>query len=484
MFWSRSVKEIPRGKRLYLLCCSLGPFFIKLGQLVSIRHDLFPTDVTQSLTKLQDCVPPEPFSYIEDAISTELNRPIHSIFRHIDKKPLGSASIAQVHGGILNNGEHVAIKILRPNIQKKIKLDMAILNTLCRLVMNHKLAHKLIKEYQYTFEQELNLQQEGSHYSQIKHHFKQDTRLYVPKVYWELTSQNMLTTERINAVNIRDIHQYTDVAYEKLAHHGLEIFFTQVFEHRFFHADMHPGNVLIDITNPKFPKYIAIDFGIIGIISEQDQYYLIESFLAIYHRDYARIAKLHIEADWVDSTTDPLKFENALRGVCEPIFSLPIAKVSIANIMQQIMHASKSFKLKMQPQLLMLQKTLFHVEALGRQLYPELNVLTASKPYIESVIKKRTSACYSWQHLQAELPRIIQKSPLLPTLMIDHLTKPNQKTSVPKQDHSTILYILIISTLINAPLKLTKPGLIYIITNIIIITVAWKKLRPKDSISY
>ena len=159
----------------------------------------------------------------------------------------------------------------------------------------------------------------------------------------------MLTTERINAVNIRDIHQYTDVAFEKLAHHGLEIFFTQVFEHRFFHADMHPGNVLIDITNPKLPKYIAIDFGIIGIISEQDQYYLIESFLAIYHRDYARIAKLHIEADWVDSKTDPLKFENALRGVCEPIFSLPIAKVSIANIMQQIMHASKSFKLKMHP---------------------------------------------------------------------------------------------------------------------------------------
>jgi ubiquinone biosynthesis protein len=471
-FWKQPLE---RGVRTYKACCALGPLFIKLGQMVSIRYDLFPLDIVKQLVKLQDQVPPESYEYVISSIEQELDTPIHQTFNHIDQIPLGSASIAQVHRAVLKTGEIVAIKVLRPNINQHITLDLYLIKKLINFSSYYKLGRKLLDEYEFTLEQELNLKQEAAHYAQTKHHFEGDQRLYVPKVYWKYSTKNMLVTEYIDAINIRDIHSNPLPNMSQFAINGLEIFFTQVFEHRFFHADMHPGNILVDTKHPHNPKYIAIDFGIVGVISEHDQYYLIEIFIALYHRHYAKVAKLLVQAEWVEKTSHIHQLESMLRGVCEPIFALPISEISMSELMQQLILASKHFNLKLQPQLLMLQKTLFHVEAMGRTIDPSMNLIDASGSYMKKLLRKRN-------RIQSGLHKIKDNLPFLMHHFTHLKTTKSQVNESSTQPHTSkfVLISLLIGALISAPYQLTKAHLIYIITNIIIIKVTWKKLRPKD----
>lgn len=479
---SRRTKiEQDLGMRYFNACVELGPLFIKMGQMVSIRHDLFPKAIITPLAKLQDDVPPFDNEKAFAIIESELQSPLSNIFKAIDSTPLASASMAQVYSAQLSSGQSVVLKVLRPNIRENIKTDIQILKNITQLLswfkpISTKTLHALIDEYQHTLLQEINLLNEACHYSQMKHNFQGDSRLYVPDVYWQYTTKSLLTMERIYGTNIDQVCELPEVDKKTLAYNGVSIFFTQVFKHRFFHADMHPGNVFIDHKDPASPKYIAIDFGIVGVISHNDQYYLAESFLGFSKRDYARIAKLHIEAGWVDPDTDVVKFETAIRYVCEPIFSRTIEEISIAELMHRLIEASKPFKLHIQPQLLMLQKTLFHVEALGRQLYPELNLWDAASPFLKEFMKKRSSINTGWQHLKEELPRLITHSPQIPYLLTKKLKDKPQSQPNPVESNNMIPGV-ILGMLIASPGLLTNPGYIYILSVSFIIMIAWKRLK-------
>lgn len=428
----RSQHQKSLGERMKLACIDLGPLFVKFGQLISIRHDLFSIHITQPLSELQNKVPGFDPKLAIQTIEKELGQSIDQLFLSFDPKPLASASIAQVHQALLKDNREVVIKVLRPGIKKQLKIDIKILKTmalllsLCKRWKRHTL-QALIEEYSHTLFQEINLSYEGAHYSQMHHYFQNDPRLHVPKVYWKYTKKSVLTLEKINAIPIAQIGKYPNIDRKTLAYNGVDIFFTQVFKHRFFHADMHPGNVFIEPGHP--PKYIAIDFGIVGTLSQEDQYYLAENFLAFYHRDYHRIAALHIESGWVGKNTQAHKLEEAIRHVCEPIFARNIEEISIAELMYQLIEASKPFDLYIQPQLLILQKTLFHVEAMGRSLYPQLNLWDAAKPFIEDFMKQRASLKTASSLLKKELPRIIEIMPTLPHLLEKKLSLKSEKPS-------------------------------------------------------
>ena len=471
------------GERCFHACSELGPLFVKMGQLISIRHDLFDEALTTPLAKLQDNVPPYPTTEAHQLITNELKKPLSELFSSIEDTPMASASIAQVYAARLKTGDDIVIKVLRPNIKNIVTIDLAVLRSLTKVLCFFKSLDKkpllaLIDEYAHTIYQEINLMNEACHYSQMAHHFEHDSRLHVPKVYWSHTTESVLTLERVYGTPIDQIDHLPQESRATLAKNGVSIFFTQVFKHRFFHADMHPGNVFIDDKDPYNPRYMAVDFGIVGVISPQDQYYLAESFLGFYHRDYTRIAKLHIEAGWVSSDTDLVKFECAIRHVCEPIFARTIEEISIAELMHRLVEIAKPFDLNLQPQLLMLQKTLFHVEALGRQLYPKLNLWDAAEPFLSEFMRHRSSRQEGWKHLKQELPRLITHSPQLPYLVAQKLKSPTPSHTIPHtQSYSSILFGVLIGALLFSPDKLTNPGFIYILSVSLIITIAWKHLK-------
>lgn len=422
------------GDRLYLACVSLGPLFIKFGQLISIRHDFFSEDIVKPLAQLQDNVPAFDTGIAIETIESSLKKPLNKLFLAFDPKPIASASIAQVYQATLYNKDTVVVKVIKPYISEQLKVDIRLLRGLCTLVAigkrwSRSTLKALINEYEYSLKQELDLSKEASHYSQMKHNFKGDHRLYVPKVYWDYSSSNVLTLEKINGIPIDEIDEHMAIDRKALAENGISIFFTQVFKHRFFHADMHPGNVFVLEGNPA--KYAAVDFGIVGSLSPHDQYYLAENFLAFHHRNYMRIAILHIEAGWVDPNSSLIEFEASIRHVCEPIFSKNIEDISIADLMRRLVEAAKPFKLNVQPQLLLLQKTLFYVEAMGRQLYPKLNLWEATEPFIQSFMKERTGLKTGMKQLKEELPRILEITPKLPYLLKKHLEQP-KNDSPPK----------------------------------------------------
>lgn len=496
IFWIPSIRKRHQqslGEKLFHACCELGPLFVKMGQLVSIRHDLFDYETIEPLSRLQDQVPPFDNQLAFDAITQSLKNPLSKLFKSIETTPLASASIAQVYSAQLHTGEEVVVKVLRPNIRETLKVDIRLLKYITKLFCRLRLRSprtflELIKEYEYTLLQEINLKHEACHYSQMRHYFDQDPRLYVPTIYWSHTTQNIMTVERIHGVAIDDLPSNLAIDKKQLAYNGVSIFFTQVFKHRFFHADMHPGNVFVDISNPSQPKYMAVDFGIVGVLSPTDQYYLAESFLAFYHRDYTRIAQLHIEAGWVCRETNLVKFETAIRHVCEPIFSKTIEEISIAELMQRVVEVSKPFNLNIQPQLLMLQKTLFHVEALGRSLYPQLNLWDAVSPFMKEYMQQRSSLKTGWSQLKKELPRILTHSPELPYLLAQSLKSPrslthpsrptNTTTSTEKLAKATPLAMgALMGILLANPVALTDPNIIYMLGACFIITMVWKTLK-------
>ncbi|MDO6562448.1 ubiquinone biosynthesis regulatory protein kinase UbiB [Amphritea sp. 1_MG-2023] len=420
-----------QGERLRLALEELGPVFIKFGQMLSTRRDLLSDDLALELTKLQDRVPPFSSADSQKLIETALNAPVEELFAEFNAQPMASASVAQVHEALLYNGEEVVVKVIRPGIAKTIKKDMDLLYTLAHLVEalwaeGRRLKPvEVVADYENTIFDELDLRKEAANGSQVRRNFENSPILYVPEIYWDLTRQNVLVMERIHGIPVADIEQLkaqnTDM--KKLAEQGVEIFFTQVFRDSFFHADMHPGNIFVARENPSSPQYIAVDFGIVGSLSPEDQSYLARNFLAFFQRDYRQVAQLHIDSGWVPADTNVQAFETAIRSVCEPIFEKPLKDISFGMVLMGLFQTARRFNMEVQPQLVLLQKTLLNIEGLGRQLYPELDLWQTGQPYLERWMKERMGPKAVYRSMKQQAPDWLEKMPQLPQMAYDALSQ-------------------------------------------------------------
>jgi ubiquinone biosynthesis protein len=401
-----------RGERLRLALEDLGPIFVKFGQALSTRRDLLPVDIADELAKLQDRVPPFPGSVAVAMIEKTFGLAVGEIFGSFETTPLAAASIAQVHAATLKDGEEVVVKVLRPGMREIIDLDLEVLDALAALADEYWVEARpvrpieVVREYRKTVTDELDLLREAGNAAQLKRNFAGSSLLYVPNIYWDLCRQNVMVMERIDGIIVSRVDELrargADIA--KLAENGVEIFFTQVFRHNFFHADMHPGNIFVQVDDPKNPRYAAVDFGIVGTLQPRDQHYLAENFMAFFNRDYGRIAQLHIESGWVPKGTRVDELESAVRTVCEPIYNKPLKEISFAQVLLRLFETARRFDMQVQPQLILLQKTLFNIEGLGRQLYPELDLWKTAQPVLREWMKERTSPRTILREIRAHWP--------------------------------------------------------------------------------
>ena len=398
--WRYLIKnEAPRGERIRLTMEALGPVFIKFGQLLSTRRDLLPDDISDELARLQDDVPPFPSEEAIAIIEKSLGAPIGEVFAGFDRQPLASASVAQVHSARLHSGEEVVAKVIRPGIEKVIRKDIRLMYLCARFIrLLSSEARRLkpvevVADYESTIFDELDLLREAANYSQLRRNFLASPLLYVPQVYWDYCRPGVLVMERIYGVPISDLKTLKErnVDMKVLAERGTEIFFTQVFRDRFFHADMHPGNIFVDTSNPKEPRYIAVDCGIIGTLEPEDQYYLASNLLAFFRRDYRKVAQLHVDSGWVPRDTPVAALEAGIRTVCEPIFEKPLKDISFGQLLVRLFQVARRFNMEVQPQLVLLEKTLLNVEGLGRQLYPNLDLWATGQPFLEKWMKDQVS---------------------------------------------------------------------------------------------
>ncbi len=420
-----------RGERIRLALEDLGPVFIKFGQMLSTRRDLLADDIADELEKLQDAVPPFDGKQAREIIEKAFGHPIEDVLDDFDEQCLASASIAQVHTGKLKDGSEIVVKVLRPDVMPIIKRDVELLYIIAELAAKYSSELRrlrpveVVAEYEKTIMDELDLLREAANASQLRRNFKDSNDLYVPEVYWDLTSKNVLVMERIYGVPIRNVDELkqhgTDM--EFLAAQGVKIFFTQVFKHNFFHADMHPGNIFVDVSNPAYPKYIAVDFGIIGTLNQMDKRYLAENFLAFFKRDYYKVAKLHVESGWVPAGTRVDEFESAIRSVCEPIFERPLKEISFGQLLLRLFQTARRFNMEVQPQLVLLQKTLLNIEGLGRQLYPDLDLWVTAKPFLEDWMEEQVGVRAMMRSLKEDLPYLLEKLPEMPNLLHDALKR-------------------------------------------------------------
>ena len=410
--WFQRSIGVTRGERLRLAFEELGPIFVKFGQALSTRRDLLPSDIADELAKLQDRVPPFDSAVAIASIEKVFGRGLADIFGSFDPKPLAAASIAQVHGATLMDGREVVVKILRPGMREIIDLDLEVLHYLAELANAYWTDARrlrpieLVREYRKTVLDELDLLREAGNAAQLKRNFAGSPLLYVPEVYWDYCRVDVMVMERIHGVIVNDLQELrargTNIP--KLAENGVEIFFTQVFRDNFFHADMHPGNIFVQIDDPENPRYAAVDFGIVGTLQARDQHYLAENFMAFFDRDYARVAALHIESGWVPRGTRVDELESAVRTVCEPIFSKPLKDISFAQVLLRLFETARRFDMEVQPQLILLQKTLFNIEGLGRQLYPELDLWRTAQPYLRKWRRERMRPRALLRRVRAQLP--------------------------------------------------------------------------------
>lgn len=397
--WHYFTAKKPRGQLIRETLETLGPIYVKFGQVLSTRADLIPSDIIAELRKLQDRVPPFPGKQAKDILEKSFNQSVDEMFLEFDVTPLASASVAQVHAGTLKNGDNVVAKIIRPNISKVIKQDVAVLYLIAKLTQTFWKHGKrlrpieVVAEFERTLEEELDQQREAANASLLKRNFKDSNSLYVPRVYWDYVSQDVMVMERIYGMPLNHLDEIkqTGVNLEKLAKYGVEIFFTQVFRDAFFHADMHPGNMFIDVTDLENPRYLGVDFGIMGTLNSEDQHYLAMNLFAFFNRDYKRVAELHVECGWVPADTRIDQFESAIRTVCEPIFEKPLAEISFGKLLLRLFQTAERFQMEVQPQLVLLQKTLFNIESLGRQIYPELDLWATAKPFLADWVKEQRS---------------------------------------------------------------------------------------------
>ncbi len=432
-YWLGKRAQQPRGVRLRLALEALGPIFVKFGQALSTRRDLLPDDVARELARLQDKVPPFPGAQARQIIELAYGHALETVLRDFDEQPLASASIAQVHTARLLTGESVIIKVVRPGIERVIRRDVELLHILAELAERYwregrrLRPREVVKEYEKTIIDELDLVREAANASHLKRNFQDSEVLYIPEVNWSLTRRNVLVMERIYGMPIGDIEalRARGVNLKILSERGVEIFFTQVFRDSFFHADMHPGNIFVDASDPQQPRYIAIDFGIIGTLGPTDQHYLAENFLAFFNRDYRRVAELHIESGWVPADTRVDEFESAIRTVSEPIFDKPLKDISFGGFLLTLFQTARRFNMEIQPQLVLLQKTLLSIEGLGRQLDPDLDLWKTAKPYLENWMKQRIGLNAFASKMRYNLPRLLEQLPELPHLIQDTLHKAN-----------------------------------------------------------
>jgi ubiquinone biosynthesis protein len=413
--WFQRSVGISRGERLRLALEELGPIFVKFGQAVSTRRDLLPAEIADELAKLQDRVPPFDSAVAIAAIEKAFGRALTDIFDSFDPKPLAAASIAQVHVAALKNGAEVVVKILRPAMRESIDLDLEVLDYLADLANRYWAEARrlrpveLVREYRKTILDELDLLREAGNAAQLKRNFAGSTLLYVPEVYWDYCRVNVMVMERIHGVIVNNVDELRarGANIRKLAENGVETFFTQVFRDNFFHADMHPGNIFVQIDDPENPRYAAVDFGIVGTLQTRDQHYLAENFIAFFDRNYARVAELHVESGWVPRGTRVDELESAVRTVCEPIFNKPLKEISFAQVLLRLFETARRFDMQVQPQLILLQKTLFNIEGLGRQLYPELDLWQTAQPYLRKWMRERMSPRAALKRARAQLPDVL-----------------------------------------------------------------------------
>lgn len=447
--WFYASQNTPPGERLRKALEDLGPLFVKFGQLLSTRSDLLPEAVLKELAKLQDRVPPFDGQWSKKLIEDSLGKPIEQLFLTFDTNPLASASIAQVHAATTLTNQAVVVKVLRPDILKTIQHDLSLLRTIARLLERYSVKARRFKpkamvyEFKKTLLDELDLMREAANASQLRRNFSGSTQLYIPEVHWSHTNGHVLTLERIYGIPIADTEQLqtAGVNLKRLAETGIEIFFTQVFRDCFFHADMHPGNLMVSYHHPENPQYLAVDFGIIGTLSRADQRYLAENFLAFFKRDYRKVAELHIESGWVPKHIRVDEFESAIRTVSEPIFERPLKEISFAKTLLRLFQTAERFEMNIQPQLLLLQKTLFSIEGLGRQLYPDLDLWHTAKPFLENWMKQQMGMKSVFRKLKESGPYWIERMPEIPTLLfkaLDTLVQLDDRTNAALQPPQSV----------------------------------------------
>ncbi len=431
LFWRN--KNRPRGERLRLALEALGPIFVKFGQMLSTRRDLMPLDIADELAKLQDQVPPVAFSEVENTIKTAYTLPLHDVFLSFDETAVASASVAQVHFAHLLDGTPVAVKVLRPNIDKVIGRDLVLLDTAAWLLQALSTEGKRLKprevvaEFAEHTQSELDLTLEAANCTRLAGNFK-DKRLLIPDVYWDWCRKEVMVMQRMNGTPISkiDVLRAKGINIEKLAHDGVEIFFTQVFRDGFFHADMHPGNIQVAEDG----RYIALDFGIMGTLTDNDKYYLARNFLAFFNRDYRDVAVAHIESGWVPKDTNVEALEAAVRAICEPIFNKPLKDISFGRTLLSLFQMSRKFGVIIQPQLVMLQKTLLNIEGLGRDLDPNIDLWQTAKPFLKRWMSEQLGWRSVLKNIKKELPHIAKDLPQMPRLVHQFLT---QQTSAEQQ---------------------------------------------------
>jgi ubiquinone biosynthesis protein len=410
--WFQRSIGVTRGERLRLALEELGPIFVKFGQALSTRRDLLPPGIADELAKLQDRVPPFDSAVAAASIEKAFGLPLDAVFGSFERQPLAAASIAQVHAATLKSGQEVVIKILRPGMREIIDLDLEVLHYLAELADQYWADARrlrpveLVREYRKTILDELDLLREAGNAAQLKRNFAGSPLLYVPEVHWDYCRVNVMVMERIHGIIVNDLEELrargTNIP--RLAENGVEIFFTQVFRDNFFHADMHPGNIFVQVDDPQNPRYAAVDFGIVGTLQARDQHYLAENFMAFFDRDYARVAALHVESGWVPRGTRVDELESAVRTVCEPIFNKPLKEISFAQVLLRLLETARRFDMQVQPQLILLQKTLFNIEGLGRQLYPELDLWLTAQPYLRKWMRERMNPRTVLRKVRAQLP--------------------------------------------------------------------------------
>lgn len=422
------------GERLRLALESLGPVWIKFGQMLSTRRDLLPPDIANELAKLQDRVKPFAGDQAQRLIEKALDiQSIDELFSDFEQTPLASASIAQVHTARLrfgdDAGQQIVIKVIRPDIRKAIDADLELMETLAQVLSKHLpdgrrlKPREVVREYRKTLLDELDLLREAANAMQLKRNFDNSPLLYIPKVYTEYGRLSVMVMERIDGIPVSDVAALhaLNVNMEKLAERGVEVFFTQVFRDSFFHADMHPGNIFVSRDNPQDPSYLGIDFGIVGTLNREDKRYLAENFLAFFNRDYRKVAELHVDSGWVPAHINIEEFESAIRTVCEPIFNKPLAEISFGHVLVNLFNTARRFEMEVQPQLVLLQKTLLYVEGLGRTLYPQLDLWKTAKPFLERWMQEQLGWRAVLRSVKENAPYWVEKLPEMPTLLYDYL---------------------------------------------------------------
>ena len=417
--------DAPRGERLRLGLERLGPIFVKFGQVLSTRRDLLPADFADELAKLQDRVPPFPASEARLLVEKAFGRPIDAVFARFDVEPVASASIAQVHFAQLKDGREVAVKVLRPGMLAVIDDDLSLMRTLARWVERASSDGKRLKprevvaEFANHLHDELDLVREAANAAQLRRNMQSLDLILVPEMVWDLCTQGVIVMERMNGVPISQVQRLRQAGVDipKLARDGVTIFFTQVFRDGFFHADMHPGNIMVSTAPATFGRYIALDFGIVGTLTEFDKEYLAQNFIAFFRRDYKRVAELHVESGWVPANTRVDELEGAIRAVCEPHFDRPLKDISLGQVLLRLFQTSRRFNVEIQPQLVLLQKTLLNIEGLGRELDPELDLWNTAKPFLEQWMNQQVGWLGLLEGLKREAPRYVQLLPELPRLI-------------------------------------------------------------------